>query len=146
MEPIYNLNWYAVVAVVAVNFFLGMFWYAPWLFGRRWRLEIGKSEDYQPAGRTLGRAIALNLGGAFLTAFVLATIFAMFTPDTWLHDGQGLQWHEGLVGGFFVWLGFFVPLLLWLVGWEGKTWRWASIHAGYHLGYLLIGGLILAVW
>lgn len=44
------------------------------------------------------------------------------------------------------WLGFVVPVSLGGVLWEGKSWKWWWITAGYYLVSLFLMSLVLTYW
>jgi hypothetical protein len=52
----------------------------------------------------------------------------------------------GFFNGFFAWIGFFVPMLLGTVAWEGRTWGLFGLNAANHFLTLQIIAMILACW
>ena len=74
-------------------------------------------------------------------AFVLS--HALIFASTYLHVG-GLS--AAFQAGAWNWLGFVVPVSLGSVLWEGKSWKWWCITAGYYLVSLFLMSLVLAYW
>lgn len=145
MHPEIHINYLAVGAGVIANFFLGFVWYGP-IFGKAWARLMGFPPDFKPTKPQMTRAMILMVVGAFLTAYVLAHSVTVWRASTWKAGADGPSWSYGFFGGFFTWIGFFVPVLFSAVAWEGKTWKLFGINAGYHFVSLQIMGMILAHW
>lgn len=118
----------AVLATMVVGFV----WYHPKVFGTAWGRALGIDMD-QAGKQGMGKAMGLMLLGAAFTAFVFWVTVQAFTPDAWLHDGSTLTLGNALLGGFYVWLGFKVPVLFGQITWEGRPNRLFVINGGYHL-------------
>jgi hypothetical protein len=52
----------------------------------------------------------------------------------------------GFFAGFFVWLGFILPILLNSVAFERKNWTAFGIQLGYQFISLQVMGMILSHW
>jgi len=59
--------------------------------------------------------------------------------------GYHLTVMDGVMGGLFVWLGFFLPLNLGAVAWDRKPWSFALVTTAYYLVTLVVGGILLVV-
>jgi hypothetical protein len=139
-------NFLAIAAAVVVNFFFAYAWYTP-LFGRTWAKEMGLPADHQMATPQLLRGLAINLVCCFLMALVLASQIAVWTPQSWGLTVPGPSpVSQSLSAAGFTWLGFFVPVLLNTVAWEGRSWKMFAIHGGYYFLALLFAALILTHW
>ena len=68
-----GVNWLAVLAGTVVAFGLGMVWFGPLLFGKRW--SAGSHNIVAPASPPLA-AMAAQLGGTFLMALVIGVTAA----------------------------------------------------------------------
>ena len=84
-----EINVWAVVAAAVSSFVVGMIWYAPGVFGEKWRKLIKMDKKTMQKGPG-GQAWALTVVGAFLQAFVLAyftyVIYNFFEGDiSWLN-------------------------------------------------------------
>ena len=78
---------------------------------------------------------------AFIGNLVTAAILGWFVAAV----GSG-GFSEGVIVGFWVWLGFLIPLSLNSVLWEGKKFGIFMINAGHYLVNMIVMGGILAVW
>jgi hypothetical protein len=145
MQPNLHLNPMAIVAALIASFVIGSIWYGP-LFGRAWAKAMGFPADRKPSGGELGRGIALNLVGTFLMAFVLAHDVAVWRASSWGLGPDSPPAVYGFFGGFFIWLGYIVPMLLNGVAFEKKSWTVFGIGAGYQFLSFQAMGMILAFW
>lgn len=146
MHPTIHLNWGAIAVSVVASFALGSIWYGP-LFGKIWAKAMGFGGDMKPTGAEIAKGSILNVVGAFLMAFVLAHDVAIWRPSTWnaLGTDDAPQVY-GFFAGFFVWLGYIVPMLLNGVAFERKSWKVFGIGAAYQFLSLQIMGMILSYW
>jgi hypothetical protein len=92
------------------------------------------------------RAMLLSLAGAFLMAYVLAHTVDVWRPSTWLAGQDGAPAMYGFMAGFFVWLGYVLPLLLNQAAFEQRSWTLFGLSAGYYFVVLQAMGMILAFW
>lgn len=145
MQPELHLNFLAIVVSVIAAFFVGYLWYGP-LFGKMWAREMGFPEDYEPDGKTMARAMALQILGLTLIAYVLAHTGQVWRPSVWNAGVDEANWIYAAYSTFFTWLGFFVPVLLSNVAWKGESGRLFAINAAYYLVNLGVINAILAYW
>lgn len=132
MNPIGDINIWAVLVAALSAFALGGLWYGP-LFLRPWAKAAGIDPQASPGHpvRTFGLAFACSLvAAAGLAAILPASAGAGF--------GAVLG---GLVGLVFVASSFGInyafsqrPLVLWL------------IDAGYHVAQFALAGAVLGLW
>ena len=132
------INWWAIIVSMAVAVALGMLWYGP-LFGKVWMRESGIAMPEETP--SMAKPIILSLLGALFMAYVLA--HSLVFGNSYMGTSGAAS---GLMGAFWNWLGFVVPVMLSFVAWEGKSWKLFFIQAGYWLALLLISGIILATW
>ncbi len=145
MHPEIHINYMAVAAAMAASMALGFLWFGP-LFGKAWMADIKIPPDQKPDPAVMRRATSLMVIGSFLTAYVLAHDVQIWRPSVW-HIGEDMaNWMYGFEAGFFVWLGFYVPVQLGQVGWENKSWKLFAIHISYYFVMLQLVGTILAHW
>lgn len=145
MHPEIHLNWLAIPVSVIVSWLIGGAWYGP-LFGKAWAKGMGYPDDFKPAKAEMMRAMGLNILGTFLMAFVLAHDVAIWRPSTWKVGQDASAALYGFFAGFFLWLGFVVPILLNGVAFERKSWRIFGINAGYQFLSLQAMAMILSFW
>ena len=143
MQPSIHVNWLAVIASVVASFVFGAVWYGP-LFGKTWAKAMGMTG--QPSGADIARGSVLNLLGTFLMAFVLTHDVAVWRPSTWNAGVDQSPVVYGFFAGFFVWLGYVLPVLLNSVAFERKSWTAFFIQVIYQFVSLQIMGMILSHW
>lgn len=143
MQPNIHINFLAIIIAVIAHFVLGFIWYTP-LFGKAWAKELGMNTDQKPPASLLIRGMVFNLIGNFLMAWVFYHNMAVWNPVTWgLPAGPGSPTSWAMMGAIFTWLGFFVPVDLNAVAWEGKSWKLFFINTGYHLLSLIVVAMII---
>ncbi len=134
-----HVNVIAVIVAALVSMVLGWVWYSPALFGKRWMMLLGKSqEEIQSMGKNAGKYYALTLAGSLVLAFVLAQFVLQLVPDR--------TWAQGAQVGFWAWLGFALTTALSTSLFEGRKLELWFINQGYHLLEFLILGALLAAW
>ena len=105
---------------------------------------MGVPEGARPTG--IGKALALNVFGILLMAFVMAHDVSVWRPSAWGLSPDKPPYIYGFFAGFFLWLGFVVPILLNSVAFEQKKWSVFGINAAYQFVSLQAMGHILAAW
>lgn len=142
-----DLNWIALLAAMAVNIVLGFVWYAPKTpTGRIWMREMKFDANMKIPTARMALSFILMIVGTFFLMFVLQHNFVA-NWDAYKLDGaraDGLTLGDGLAGGFFTWLGFFLPVGLSTVAWEMKSWTLFLVNQAYYVLTLLAAGAIFA--
>ena len=132
------INWWAILVCMVSAVAIGFVWYGP-LFGKVWMRESGITmPDKTPS---MKKPIILSLIGAFLMAYALG--HGITFGNAYLNMSGAVS---GVMGAFWYWLGFVVPVMFSFVAWEGKSWKLFFIQAGYWLVLILVMGAILASW
>lgn len=140
------INYWAVLAGAVSNMVIGFLWFGP-LFGKQWMALMGfapeKMEQLKAEARAkgMGKHYFGALVGALVMAYVLAHSIE-FASFYMVVDGI----KAGLSTGFWMWLGFIVPVTFSSVLWEGKSWKLWLFNNGYWLLSLLVMGAIIAGW
>ncbi len=139
----FPLNYTAILVAVVANFILGFLWYTP-LFGKAWAKELGLDTSKKATGGQLAKGMIIMVIGNFLMAYVFAHNIGAwsFVPGI---DQMSVT-TQILNSAIFTWLGFYVPVDISVVAWEGKSWKLFFINTGYHLAMLLVAATILTVW
>ena len=139
-----TINYWAVVVAALAAMVLGALWYSPLLFGTQWmRLmkidakKMAQMKSDPVMKKKVNQSYALMFLGVLVTSFVLAHF---------VNYVQAITIVDGLLLGFWVWLGFMAPLLLGGVLWEEKPWALYFLNVSYQLVMLLIVAVILTVW
>ena len=130
-----EINYWAVVVAALSGFAVGALWYGP-LFGRQWMAASGLTEaDVKDTNfrRIYGVTFLMSL----VSSYVLAHIVAHFGATTITAGAQA---------GFWMWLGFVITVQITDALFNRGSMRLVSIDAGYRLVWLVVMGVILAVW
>jgi len=137
-----NINYLAVLAAAAASYILGWIWFGP-LFGKLWMRLEGITE-MKPSFKDMEVTITGGIIGSLLMSFVLAhlILFAMAYSAFMHYDGI----LEGLLTGFWTWLGFIAPVTVGSVLYNKKPWSLWLLGNAYWLISLIIMGFILSVW
>ncbi len=137
------INMWAVLAAGVSNMVIGFLWYGP-IFGKPWAALMGftpeKMETMKKRGG-MGKTYFFALLGALVMAFVFA--HALIFAEGYLST-RGIL--SGLVGAFWNWLGFVVPVLAGQIFWEGKPLKLYLINVFYYLVSLLAMSVIFEMW
>jgi hypothetical protein len=137
---VFDLNFLAITAVAVLNMVLGFLWYSPKVAGKRWLKLISQSEtdiEQSKSKAWRGRTYFFIFLGSFVTSFVLANV-------VFYHAATSV--YEGVLSGFWVWLGFVAMTGISSVFFEKKPQELFFINTGFQLLSLVVDGAILAVW
>lgn len=132
--PEVDINLWAVLVAAAVNMVVGAIWYSKSLFGKEWAKLVGRKLE-EMSGSGMGYAVATV--GALVQAYILAH-FVQYAGST--------SFIDGVVTGFWLWLGFIAVATAVNLVFEGRSWALWKINAGYFFVVLLINGGLLAAW
>src|SRR3989344_1420959 len=117
--PNVDINIWAVIVAAVVIMVVGSFWYSKSLFGKEWAKLVGRKLEEMSGG---GKGYAVATAGALLQAYILAH-FVQYAGATTFWDG--------IVTGFWLWLGFVAIVIAINVAFEGKSWVLWKINSGY---------------
>jgi hypothetical protein len=139
-QPELGINYVAVLIATVANFIVGYLWYTP-LFGKAWAKEIGMDPNGKPTGGQMSRGLIMGFIGNFFLAYVFAHNNAAwsFVP------GMDQMPVAGTIAmaAVFTWLGFYLPVDMNTVAWEGASWKLFFINTSYHLVILIVAATIL---
>ena len=137
--PTADVNVIAVLVAAVATFVLGAVWYSPVLFGKQWVEAHGYTPEKLEEMKKRGvlKAYAVSLLCYIVMAYVLSLLVA-YTNATGPTQGLWL--------GFVCWLGFAATIGLTSHLFSEKRIAAYVLDAGYQLAYLLVMGLLLAVW
>ncbi|MEA2676778.1 MAG: hypothetical protein QOJ81_919 [Chloroflexota bacterium] len=125
-----HVSWIAVIVAAVAHIVLGYLWYMPMVFGKRWEAAGGNP---LPTGAPPPMTIAYMVVSALLAAVGMALWFS------------GSSVTNGAISGVLVWLYFVAPVSAGAIFFQGRTWMWWAITAGYWLVGLVIMGVIVNV-
>ena len=136
-----DLPWLAILLAVVWNMVLGFVWYAKWMpTGKVWMKAQGVPADAKPTPGQMAKGLVLMALGSALMMSVLAYLIVAMVQVY----GPPLSIEGGCYAGVFTWLGFFLPVQLGGMAWEGKGAAVTAVNAGYHLVNLVVAGILIA--
>ena len=133
------INYLAVLVAAVASVVLGFLWYGP-LFGKTWAQLMGFDKKKMAEAKKKGmpkQTWVLMILGTLVTSYVLAHFVDYL---------DAVNVAGALQAGFWLWLGFIVPVQLGMVLWEGKPWKLYILNVAYYLVNLSIMATILALW
>ncbi|MEK7582906.1 MAG: DUF1761 domain-containing protein [Patescibacteria group bacterium] len=140
-----DINYLAVLVAGIAAMVVGGLWYGP-LFGKLWMQGMGWDPNDQArmaeAKKGMAAAYVQMFVFSLVQAFVLAHVLWAFrtaSPDL-------IGAWAGIQGGFWVWLGFVLPLKYGDKLWGGKKFKFVAVDLAYYLVLLCVMGIILSVW
>jgi hypothetical protein len=143
MHPQIHVNVLAVLAAVVASFIFGWLWHGP-VFGKVWMRLMNMSENFRPQASEMVKSIIIGLVGTVLMAYVLVHSTLVWRPSVWGLSGDQAPYVYGFFSGFFVWLGYIVPVLLNKVAWERRSWKLFGFSATYQFFNLQLLAMIIA--
>ena len=142
MHPTFHVNWVAVLVAVVASFVFGWLWYGP-LFGKKWAALMKFPPDMKPDKKVMMRGMVLMIIGTLLTSYTVVYVSDIWRPSVWGGSGDAAGYVYGLATAFWVWLGFYVPMGLSGVAWEGKGWTLFWLNEVYCFLNLLLIAMII---
>ncbi|MBE8432688.1 DUF1761 domain-containing protein, partial [Leptospira interrogans serovar Pomona] len=79
------------------------------------------------------KPMGLMVIGSFLTTYVLFYTTNVWRASSWHAGEDSPAYVYGFFSGFYTWLGFYIPVLINTVAFEGRSWKLFFINAGYNL-------------
>ena len=134
-----TINLWAVLISAIVSMVIGGFWYSPSGFGKQWMAISGISKKMMEECKKKGMI------GAYITTFIGCLVMA-FILANFIKFTNAMTMGEGMLTGFWIWLGFIATNMIGMVVWEGKPMKLFWIKSLQVLVVLLVNGAILAVW
>lgn len=142
-----DINYLAVLVAGLVNMVVGFLWFGP-LFGKIFMEGMGWNPTDMDAAKA--RMAKMNMTWTYIQAFIGALVMAyILSHFTWgMNEAfdRTADVMSGLSTGFWIWLGFVVPVLWGKILWEMKAFKYVAVDLSYYLVVLLINGVILSLW
>ena len=133
-----DVNYLAVLAAAIASMIVGFIWYGP-LFGKMWmqsmKMDNKKMQEAKKKG--MGKTYIL----AFLTTLIMSYVLAHFVDYV-----EAKTVMDGVILGFWLWIGFLATTQIGSVLWEGKPVKLYLINTLHYLVALAVMAAILAVW
>lgn len=137
-----DINYLAVIVAALASVVVGFAWYG-FLFQKPWMREMGFTMDSMKSmSMTPMRATLMQFVASLVTGVVLTVLIAW--GKTYYPEVSALK--AGVHTALWVWLGFYAPMTLGAVLWEGKSYKLWFINASNWLVTLLVMGMILSLW
>ncbi len=135
-----TINFWPILISSVVAFAIGALWYSPVLFGKEWMslLKITEKDvaDMKTRGGMWKRYIA-----QFVMSLVMFAVLAFIIASS-----NGSTATDGAFLGFFVWLGFVLPISISSFLWKNQPFKLILIEAIQYLVTLVIAGGIIGAW
>ena len=138
MGMLFEVSYLAVLVAAVVGMIIGALWYSPLLFGKAWMKLMKLTEKDMKKAKEKG--MTKNFAIAFAAVLVMAYVLA-YVIDIANVGNIG----DGVVVGFWLWLGFVATSMLNSVLWEGKPSNLYFINITHYFVVLLVMGAILVV-
>lgn len=137
-----DVNYVAVLVTAVVNMIVGFLWYGP-VFGKKWIEMMKFTPEQLAAGRqkSMTKSYVIMFVAALIMGYVLYHSIAF--ASGFMQQSGALV---GMQGGFWMWLGFIIPVTLGRVLWEDRSWSLWAFDNGYYLAVLLINSAIIGAW
>lgn len=130
-----TMNWGAIAVASVVQLVLGMMWYSPMMFGKRW-MKLSKVKATKKGG-----SMAPQIAVAFVAGAVMAAVICCALMSMRIVSVTGAAWMAG-----FAWLGFVVPTQVSSVLWAKKPVELFAIDAFYWLVAMKLMAVVLVSW
>lgn len=132
-----TVNYFMVLVATIIGFGIGGLWYSPVLFQKKWVKLVKQAESDAPHAFTSTQAMLLEFVITLLTSYILAHLIVLVHASTL---SLALQL------GFWLWLGFQMPMLLANVLFGKHSLELFVINAGQRLVAILVMSGILGLW
>jgi hypothetical protein len=134
-----GINYWAIALAAIAGWLVGAVWYTA--LARPWLIALGKTrhELLGPSGKPSPVPFVVAFVAHVVMAWVLAAFVSRFGA------GQ-VTVVNGVVAGFFAWLGFVATCLFVNHGFSGQRIMLTVIDGGHWLAVLVIQGAIIGVF
>ena len=131
--PHRDINLLGILVAGIAPMIIGMLWYSPVMFARKWMALIGKSEEEIRKG---------GVAKAYVVSFIASLVMA-YALDYFMFYAGAWSVMKGIKLGIALWIGFVATTSLAPVVYEGRPLGLYLINAGYNLVCLVIMGAII---
>jgi hypothetical protein len=135
MIPIVNVDWVTVIVAAIAAFVVGMLWYSPALFGKKYMKIMGVNEKDMSKNKD-------KMTGIMAQAFVVEVIMAYVLIHVFAYS-QASSIADAVQGAIWLWLGFIATTTYMGVLYEKKSMDWFIMTAGHYLFVLIAMGIVI---
>jgi hypothetical protein len=139
----FDINYLAVLVAGIANMVVGYIWYGP-LFGKMWMEGRGMDPNNR-GGMGQGQSMAGLYIQQFIAALIMAYVFAHVFTGMNIALDRAIDLWAGIQTGFFLWLGFALPIKYADSLWSAKKFKYVAIDLGYWLVVLVVMGIVLSL-
>lgn len=135
------VNYLAILLAAVASMVVGFIYYSNPIISKPWMklMGIGK-EDVKMKNEEMAKLYGTSFVLALVTAFVLSHVMAM--SENYFHYPMLTT---GLMTGFYMWLGFVMPVQATDVLFSKKPIKLFGINTIYQLLSLLVMGVVIAL-
>jgi hypothetical protein len=131
-----SINLLPVIAAALINMAVGMLWYSPFVLGKLWIKSMDKTPEESQKGANPFIYVFTTI-----TSLVFAYVLAHIMKFASISDAG-----NGIIIGFWVWLGFVVTTVLPGYLYESRKKILYLIFIAYQLIAICLMGALLALW
>lgn len=136
-----EVNYVAIFLAAIVSMIAGFIWYSPSVLGKPWMKASGHTPDsLKKAQKEMGKLYGLSFLVALLTAYVLFHVMGL--SYNFYHYSMI---STGIISGFWMWIGFVMPVQLTDAIFGKKNWKLFGISTGYQLVSLVLMGVVIGL-
>ena len=133
------VNFWAVLVTAIASMVVGSVWYGP-LFGNAFKQAMGMGNKSPEEMAAMKKGMTMNYVWQFIASLLMFYVLA------WVIGGLNqMSVMGGMTAGFWVWLGFVVPVKFGDALWGGKM-KLFWLGIGNMLVTLLVAGAIIGGW
>lgn len=136
MLELSGINYWAVVVVWLVNVTVGIYWYSPAGFGKKWKKYTGIDI----------MKMAENEASKILVAVAVSAAVLAFTLAVTLNSFQVGSLATALGASVVLWLGFTAATTVGNSLYTRFGWGFWWLNSSYYLLVIAIGSVILTMW
>jgi hypothetical protein len=131
-----HVNFLSVLVSAAAYWILGALWYTPFLFGKIWMANLGKTRDEMMAGFS-----KLSYFWSFVWSFVAA--YGIARIMIW---ANGTTVRDGFLVGLLSGICFLLAPVAINNLFDRANKKIVAINVSYHMLALIIAGIIIGAW
>ena len=134
-----GLSWVSIIVATVVAFIAGWIWYSPFLFGKIFMKEMGKTPESVTEDDKKGmfKGFGIVLVGEFIMSIVAASL---------IHSLFITSFSQVFILALSVWVAFTVVTKVNDVLFGGRSWKYFAITVGQDLLSVLVIFIIVSLF